>query len=169
MKPAFMLKRYAGYGLAGINLLLLGGLAYLWVDADGHLRNLIWLPPAAQSLTLDPVSLQRGAASADADVGRFVVIVDRPLFSSTRRPPPPPPPPPPPKPVDPLADLKIVGVYKEGDSGGILANLNGKVRRMRVGETIGEWKIQEVRGRDVVFVRGTEFRTLSLTPAPRRY
>ena len=123
----FMRRRGTGILLL-VNGALLAGGGYLWVDSQGELRNVAWVPPEAQAPSILAVGLPAGAGGGEADVNRFVATTDRPLFSPSRRPPPPPPPPAPPKPVDPLADIQLFGVYGGKASGGILAKFNGKIQ-----------------------------------------
>ena len=48
---------------------------------------------------------------------------------------------------------------------GAIARVEGKTRRIKLSETVGDWSLKEVRPRDVVFARGTETRVVSLRPA----
>lgn len=155
--------RLRGTGvLLALNVVLVAGGAYLWIDPQGALRDMVWVPPEAQPPQISPVGLPAGVGGGEADVNRFVATMDRPLFSPSRRPPPPPPPPAPPKPVDPLADIQLFGVYGGKESGGILARFNGKIQRVRLSESVGEWSVKEINGRDVTFARGDETRVMHL-------
>jgi len=155
-------RQHALWLLLALNLLLALEAAHLWVNRQGQLRDWHWHEPVAQQITLDKINLPRGAAGGEADLSRFVQVLDRPLFTATRRPPPPPPPPPPPKPVDPLADFELVGLVEQGAEGSVLAKQGGKVRRFHVGDAVGEWRLAAVKGRDVVFKNGAESRTITL-------
>lgn len=157
-----VLQKQSVWLLLGLNLLLALVLVLLWVGPHGRLRHMEWRAPEAQKIALDPVALQRGASGVEADTTRFVAILDRPLFSATRRPPPPPPPPAPPKPVDPLEGVKLVGVFQGGEDSGILAELNGKVQRLKLGAAVGEWILKSVNERTVTFANGKDVRTLTL-------
>lgn len=161
-KIRLAVRQYAVWLLLVLNLVLALEAVHLWVNRQGKLRDWLWNEPAAQQITIDKISLPRGAAGGEADLSRFVQVLDRPLFTATRRPPPPPPPPPPPKPVDPLADFELVGLVEQGAEGSVLAKQAGKVRRFRVGDAIGEWRLAAVKGRDVVFKNGSESRTITL-------
>ena len=103
-------------------------------------------------------------------MGRFVAVLDRPLFSPSRRPPPPPPPPAPPPPPDPFADLQLVGLLTGKDHAGVLARIEGKVRRVRVNESIGAWTLKSIQDREVTFTSGEATRVLRMAyvraPAP---
>lgn len=156
------LRQHALWLLLALNLLLALEATHLWVNRQGQLRDWQWREPTAQQITLDKISLPRGASGGEADLSRFVQVLDRPLFTATRRPPPPPPPPPPPKPVDPLADFELVGLVEQGAEGSVLAKQGGKVRRFHVGDAVGEWRLAAVKGRDVVFKNGAESRTITL-------
>jgi hypothetical protein len=154
------MKRYVMHILVALNAALVLVLLAMWFDAGGKLRNAQWPRPAAVkpefAAMLSPLALQR-----NDDVGRFVATLDRPLFSPNRRPPPPvaavvaPPP-------DPLANIQLFGVYSGSDGGGIIARVDGKMRRAAINDKIGEWTIKQIVDRDVTFVRGGETRVVSL-------
>ena len=161
-KIRLVIRQYAVWLLLALNLLLALEVVHLWVNRQGKLRDWLWQEPKEQQVSIDKISLPRGAAGGEADLSRFVQVLDRPLFTATRRPPPPPPQPPPPKPVDPLADFELVGLVEQGAEGSVLAKQGGKVRRFHVGDAVGEWRLSAVKGRDVVFKNGTESRTITL-------
>lgn len=146
-------------------LLLAGGLAWLWVDQQGHWRNLAWTPPKALPPDIKvPVSATPADGLAQA---QSAAIVARPLFAPDRRPPPPPAPPAPPvapPPPDPLANIQIQGIFS-GENTGILARVNGKVRRIKVNDSVGPWTLKSIDGRDVTFTQGEENRQLRLAYA----
>lgn len=144
--------------------LLSAGLASLWVDTQGHWLNLVWRAPAAKNPDVQPpAGLKLMVASPTA--GSYASIQERPLFAPDRRPPPPPAPPAPPPPPDPLADIQIYGVFS-GANSGILARVEGKMRRVKVDERLGEWVLKAIDGRNVTFAKGDEKRQLKLAYAP---
>lgn len=147
-----------------LNLVLAAALASLWWDADGQLRNVRWIPPAAVRGQIAALP-QLQPATADL-AAATLAVAERPLFSPARRPPPPPPPPAPPPPPDPLQTLQVVGVAGTGASASILARLDGKVRRIASGESVGEWQLKSASDREVVFDRKGELRAFRLTAAP---
>lgn len=169
MSASLFLRLRGGYVLLGLWLAAVAGLASMWLDSNGQLRDIVWTPPVPRPVQLELPALPAGAAGGDADVGRLVATLDRPLFSPSRRPPPPPPPPAPPKPVDPLADVQLFGVFGGNGVGGVLARFNGQLKRVKVNENIGEWTVKGVRDREVTFARGDETRVLRLAHqiAPR--
>lgn len=142
-------------------LLLSGGLAWMWFDEHAQLRNLAWVAPKA----LPPdIKVPAGPAKTDptiSDLSRYAAILERPLFAPERRPPPPPAPPPPP---DPFATIKIQGVFS-GANAGILASVDGKSRRVKINETIGNWTLKSIDGRDVTFIQGEEKRQVHMAYA----
>ena len=148
-----------------LNLLLAGGLAWLWFDENGHPRDLAWTPPAplAPEIARPPKKTSDttwGSASA-ANPSQYLALLERPLFAPDRRPPPPPAPPAAPPPPDPLANIQITGVFT-GDLAGIIANVDGKARRIRVNDNVGAWTLKSVAGRDVTFAQGSDSRQLRL-------
>ena len=154
------MKRFVMPMLMMLDAALVVVLLALWFDTGGQLRNATWQRPAAVkpdfAAMLSPMARQEGD-----NVGQFVATLDRPLFSPNRRPPPvvakadaPPP--------DPLANIRLYGVYSGAEGGGIIARVDGKMRRAAVNDKIGEWTITRVADRDVTFVRGGETRVVSL-------
>ena len=157
------MNRGTTISLAALNLLLAGVLLWLWVDPQGGLRNVHWQPPAPIKPALDSPSAA-SAALRDAGTGRVVALLERPVFSSTRRPPLPPvvakvvPPPPP----DPLNTLHLYGMFSGAEGGGVIARVDGKMRRVKISEPVGDWKLKAISGRNAVFGRGNETRTVPL-------
>lgn len=147
------------------NTLLATALGWLWFDQNGKLRNVHWRQPplVKPDVTLPPDP----KGDKPVDVSQFMVLLDRPVFSSTRRPPPPPPPPapppPPPPPPDPLDTTQIMGVFGSGTTGGVLARVDGRMRRIAIGESIGQWVLKNVGARDVRFERGADSRAVGLS------
>ena len=161
-----MMKRYALNLLLLLNATLALVLAWMWFAPDGSLRNAHWTAPpprtANYSAMLPPLP---GIASADTS--HFIAMLDRPLFSSSRRPPPPPPPPPPAQaqaPVDNLSTARLSGLFFGDGVGGIIINIAGKHRRVRLNEGVDGWLLKSIQERSVTFARGGESRTL---PLPR--
>lgn len=142
---------------------LVAWLVWLWFDAAGNLRNVTWQAPAPIAPDLGG-NIEPLPAAKAADVSQFMVTLDRPLFSPNRRPAPPPPKEGDAKPApDPLAGLHLFGLYTtdEGASG-MLVRLDGKMRRVGVNETLGGWKLQAIREREVTLVRDGEERVIPL-------
>ncbi len=143
--------------------LLSAGLASLWIDTQGHWQNWAWLAPAAKKPDMQPpAGLKLAATSPTAE--SYASIQERPLFAPDRRPPPPPAPPVPPPPPDPLANLQLRGIFS-GEQAGILASIDGKVRRVKVSESVGSWQLKSIDGRQVTFVQGGQTRQIQLSYA----
>ena len=149
-----------------VSTLLAGLLVWLWVGTNGALRGVHWQPPAAVRPDLGGLSAA-SIQKEDADVSRFMSILDRPVFSPTRRPPPPPPPPKVVAPVrpDPLDTIHLYGLFSGAGGGGVIARVEGKTRRVKVSETVGVWSLKEIRPREVVFAKGGENRVVPLMQA----
>ena len=145
-------------------LLLAAGLAGLWFDQHAQWRNLAWIGPKALPPELKlPASPMQADATA-SDPAQFAAILARPLFAPDRRPPPPPPPAAAELPPDPLANIKIHGIFS-GANAGILARVDGKMRRIKINETVGPWTLKSIDGRNVTFGQGNEKRQLPLAYA----
>ena len=142
--------------------------AAMWLRPLGGLRNAHWQPPAPL-----PPEVEVGASAVlegarAAGLSQSGAILERPLFAANRRPAPvkaaekadaPPPPP------DPLETTRIYGVFAAGGASGIIADLDGKPRRIPVGGALGPWRVVAVAGRDITFTRGAETRVIQLRQA----
>ena len=144
------------------NLALAGGLVWQWVTPQGEWRNVRWTPPAP----IKPVLTDSAFPAWSADLGSFVASLDKPLFSATRKPPakaaeaPP-------VAVDTLASVRVLGLYSsDGASGGAIVRSEGKVVRLKQGDTLGGWTVKEVRPLELVLARGGEKRTLDVKRGP---
>jgi hypothetical protein len=160
------MKRYAMVVLGVLNVVLVFGLLGAWFKPDGSLRNVHWIPPEPMSvdyLGSVPVLPARNAI----DMGRVVAMTDRPLFVAGRRPPPPPPPSSATEeaPVDNLSTAKVLGLYAGNGIGGVVLNIAGKNRRLRLQEAVDGWTLKSIEGNAVVFERSGQTRTLQLTRA----
>jgi hypothetical protein len=149
--------------LAGLNIFLTGVLAWLWVDPQGGLRGVHWQAPASIKPELGAPAASIGAQ--DADTARFMVIVDRPVFNTSRRPAPSMAKGSGPAKSDPLDSVHLYGLFSGGAGGGAIVRVDGKTRRVMVSESIGDWSLKEVRPREAVFARGPESRVVPLVQA----
>ena len=159
------MNRRLTFALLLVSTALAGLLIWLWIGPDGSLRGIHWRAPAAIRPDLGSLSVT-SIGRDDTEVSRYMAILDRPVFSPSRRPPPPPPP----KPVvpvraDPLDGIHLYGLFSGGGSGGVIARVEGKTRRIKVSEAVGDWSLKEIRPRDVVFAKGAESRVVPLMQA----
>lgn len=157
------MRRYLITSLLVANTALAVLLAWLWITPQGQLRSVRWTPPEPIKPTLT------GPASPpwSADLGSFMASLDRPLFSPTRKPPP--------KAdaalavaADTLNEVRILGVYSTGteNGGGAIVRAEGKIRRVRPGDTLGGWTIKGVRPSELMMARGDEERSLTVKLGP---
>jgi hypothetical protein len=143
----------------------------MWFDERAQLRQLTWAAPKPLAPDIKVPAGPPKTESTAGEASPYAVILERPIFAPDRRPPPPPPPPAPPTPPDPMANIQILGVFS-GEMPGILARVDGKVRRIKIAETIGSWTLKSISDRDVTFSQGEELRQMRLafvrldTPAP---
>ena len=148
--------------LVAVNVAVAALLAWLWLGPQGGARATTWVPPA-------PIRPDLGAGTPmltgfeDADTSRYMAILDRPVFSPSRKP----------APVasgpagapDPMQGIHLYGIYGGSQGGGVIVRVDGRSRRVKVSEALGDWTLQEVRGTQAVFARGAEVRTLALVQA----
>ena len=158
------MKRYALLALILLNGALAVWLGWLWFTPQGTVRNVRWLPPAAQQTDLSNL-LPALPRLVQTDTGRFIVLLERPLFSPTRRPPPPPPPPPAAAPVDNLSTARLSGVFEGPGGTGIIIQIAGKDRRLQLNQALDGWILRSVQGRQVTFGNGDQTRVLQLPRA----
>ena len=155
------MKRYTFHILLLVIASLIGILLAMWFHRDGRLRNIHWQPPPAQ--TQDFASMVPTLPGRQqSDTSRFLAMLDRPLFSPTRRPPPPPPPPAPVEAQEPLPNVHLYGLYGGDGSGGAIVRVDGKNRRVRLNESINGWKLSAIGERSITFKRGTRSRSIDL-------
>ena len=154
--------------LAVVNLGLAAGLASLWVDPHGQpLPELAWTSPSAVSPEIVAPQLALMTDPHAGNPSAYPDILARPIFAADRRPPPPPKPPvqpPPPPPPDPFVSVQLTGLFT-GESGGVLARVEGKMRRVKIGQQIGAWTLQAIEGREATFKQGEQERKLRLAYA----
>lgn len=159
------MKRPAIAILISVNVALAVVLAWLWFSPNGAIKNSVWTPPAAQKTDYAQM-IPPLPGNAQVDTSKFVAMLDRPLFMLTRRPPPPPPPPEASAPVDTLTTARISGVFSSSAGGGVIINLGGKDRRVRLNEAIeGGWTLQSISGSTVTFSGAGQSRSLTLPRA----
>ena len=166
-----MTGRHVRALLLSANVVAALALVAMWLQPGSGLRNTRWTAPAAvvadYRAMLPPLP-----EIVQTDTSQFLGMLERPLFSATRRPPPPPPPSPSAAPVEPppdnLRSATLSGVYTSADGGGAILTIAGKTRRMQVQQSFEGWTLQSVQERGVTFVRGGETLTLQLPKANLR-
>lgn len=153
-----MMRRYAILILAVLNMGLATVLIAFWVDVSGKLRNITWQAPAPHAVELGeaPAGLTRN----DTDMGRYLATLDRPLFSPSRRPAPAKADASTAQQVDALAGVQLSGVFGGGQFGGLIAKIEGKNKRVMLGEQIGDWTLKAVKGAEATLSRVDETRVL---------
>jgi general secretion pathway protein N len=107
----------------------------------------------------------KGASDGDAvdnpvavqPLAQLSATLERPLFSTTRRPPPKPsapvvsaPPPPPPAPPS----VVVLGIVTEDGIGHAAIRNGDKVMRVRAGDDVGGWKVEQIEPRRLVLSLG---------------
>ena len=153
--------------LVVLNLVLLGALLLAWVTADRSLRGTQWEPPAPR-LTDFSGQLPVLPTLAPLDTTNFVAMLDKPLFSATRRPPPPPPPPPvaaQEAPPDNFSTAKLTGIFNSGGVSGIIIRMAGKDSRVQLNQSLDGWALKSIAGRQATFASGGQTRVLQLLRA----
>lgn len=160
------MKRYISAILVAASVVLALVLAWMWFTPSGGLKNAHWEVPRGQKANLDDIVPRLGKAQA-MDHSQFLAMLDRPLFSLTRRPPPPPPvaaAEPPPPPPDYLADAVLSGVYigEDGKSGGIIIKFQGKDKSLPLQGLLDGWTLSSVADNRVYFTRAGVTKEIAL-------
>ena len=160
------MRRVALPLLVILNAGLLCFLAWVWFTPDGQLRGMRWQSPAPVKVDLQAL-LPALPGQGQADTSQFLGMLERPLFSPTRRPPPPPPPPKAevPEPVNRFAQAKLTGVFEGAGVGGIIINYEGKDRRVPLNGTLDGWKLLSVTGAQATFSQRGQTRVVQLQRA----
>lgn len=138
--------------LVAINVALLVMLGRLWVAPDGRLHGVDWHAPAPL-----PPAIDAGPRLPDvgADLTRFVATLERPLFVPSRRMPPPPAASAPVVVAEVAPDVKVLGLYGSAEAGGgMIARIDGQVRRVKIGAGVGRWVLKAVRPGEAVLALG---------------
>lgn len=139
--------------LAG-NVALALWLAWLWVTPAGQVKGVQWQQPAPLPPALDG---DTPLPETGVDTGRYVAMLERPLFSPSRRMPPPPQAASAPPVVDTPPDIRVLGLYgssADGAVGGMVARIDGQVKRVKVGDAVGRWTLKALRPGEAVLSMG---------------
>lgn len=146
-------------------------LASLWLDQQGQWVSTGWVAPPAKAPDLKAPGLLPIGADSVADAAGYVSVQERPVFAPDRRPPPVVQP----AQMDPFAGIQIFGVLT-GANAGVMARIDGKVRRVKIDENVGAWTLKSINDRSITFTQGDQTRELRLayaklntvTPQPAR-
>lgn len=140
-----------------LNVALVAALVWLWRDE----QRLQWAEPAALAPSLDDVVTAE--AAEPPEVSRYRETLERPLFAATRKIAPKRDPAEAEAAEDALKDVRLLGTYGAGSRGGIIVVRGGKVERLRVGSSIGAWKVAGEEGRGAALISASgERRRLEL-------
>ena len=158
--------------------LILGGVAVTRAHAQTQSQPQPQTQPRPQVQAHAPATPTAGLASPLAvhPLDRLSATRERPLFSPSRRAPAPPPapiigPPPPPPPPEP-PNVTLVGIVMEAEEArAIVRSGPNEVRRVRIGDDIGGWKVAQIEGRRLVLKLDSRVATFSMfsghrNPAP---
>lgn len=160
-------------GLILVSLAAASALAWAWLPSAGRTERMHWRSPAPVIPDISIPASEPDGATAGSDTMSTAYLMaqmqERPLFRIDRRPYVPPPPPPPvakeePPPRDSWSTAKLTGLF-QGDVSGAIVLLDGKERRMRLGDTIEGWRLERIEPRRLVIVRGAQQRDIELKRA----
>ena len=156
--------------------LMLGGVAVTRAHAQTQPQTQPQPQVQTHAATTPAAGLVSPLAAHPAD--RLSATRERPLFSPSRHPPPPPPvaiisPAPPPPPPGP-PNVTLVGIVIDADEARAIVQSGPKneIRRVRIGDDIGGWKVVQIEGRRLVLKLDSRLATFSMfsgrgNPAPR--
>jgi len=166
------LSRFLPSLLAGTGAVLMLAVVLLqWQDADAPIATPV--PRAAPGAATLPAS--KTMAAITLDPAEESLVLERPLFSPTRRPPPPPPPPSsataagggatkPSVPEPPPMNFTLVGIVRDLTSSlALLQPTNGKrVMSLRAGQALDGWMLVSIGTDSASFRNGAAVRELVL-------
>lgn len=140
--------------LANVGLTL--WLASLWFTPQGRLLDVSWRAPSPVAPALDTID---SLPSIGVDAARYIATLEHPLFSPSRRPPPPPQAASATPVSDAPPDLFVLGLYGSHEDqadakGGVIVRVDGQVKRLKVGDTIGPWTLKAIRPGEAVLSLG---------------
>lgn len=158
------MKRHLSAILIAVNAALAALLAWLWL-APGSQERSHWTAPAPRTTDYEALVPPLGKPQP-MDQREFLAMLDRPLFSITRRPPPPPPPPSDtaaaPPPPDRLSTAVLSGIYAGNGVGGVIIKFDGKDKSVPLNGQLDGWTLKSLADNRAYFSRGGETRTLTL-------
>lgn len=146
--------------LLAANLLAAAGCAALWITPQGQVRNIQWAAPAPLMPEIGALPKIESAAFS-SEPAFYAATVERPLFSPDRRGAPPAPVDAPAAVADSLSEAHLFGLIA-GDEPFALIRAEGKLARLRLNQTVGQWVLTAVGDREATFTRGPETRVLKL-------
>ena len=166
------LSRFLPSLLAGtVAVLMLAVVLLQWQDADAPIATPV--PRATPGAATLPAS--KTMAAITLDPAEESIVLERPLFSPTRRPPPPPPPPSsataagggatkPSVPEPPPMNFTLVGIVRDLTSSlALLQPTNGKrVMSLRAGQALDGWMLVSIGTDSASFRNGAAVRELVL-------
>ena len=154
-------------GMLAVNGALVCVLAAMWLGPQGALRHTNWTEPAPKSPSLDDATkslLQINPAVNAA----FPQVLERPVFVAERRPELPKPPTDAqaaaPVPIA-LDEVVLTGIVTGPKLTALLARVEGAPRMLKVGDHVGEWSLDRIRGRVASFSHAGQTRELTLKPS----
>lgn len=156
-----MISRRALAIYAAALALMLVLLAALWWAPGPLAAWRQWQAPPPQAPNLDDVRAAVLRANPAA-AALSPVVTERPLFNDTRRAalPATSAASAPKRAPSPIEQARLQGVIAGPTLSGVMLEEDGKARFVRVGESVGDWKLARLRDRQAVFVRGGQERTL---------
>lgn len=155
------MSRYTLHALLGINAVLFMVLLWMWVDTTGGVRNIRWQVPDKQTADYAAM-LPQLPQLAQADTSRFIAMLDRPVFSPTRRPPPPPPPPVAQPQLDRLSQARLLGVLAGEGFTGVILMVDNKARRIALHSDLDGWVLKSAQGQSATFEKAGQTHVLYL-------
>lgn len=163
MKRPF--KQHALRLLVGLNAVLLCVLIALWFAPDGSLRSVAWMPPEPR-LTNFASQLPVLPRPAPADISAFVALLEKPLFSPSRRPPVIEAP----KevvvvPVDNFSSAKLTGIFNSAGASGLIMTMAGKDMRVQLRQSVDGWVLESLTDHQATFANSGQTRVLQLKRA----
>lgn len=158
------LKRHALQLLVGLNVVLFGILVACWVTPSGALRGATWAAPAPR-LTDFASQLPALPGPAPADITAFVGLLERPLFSPTRRPPAATPQDTPAAKADNFSTAKLTGIFNSAGASGLIMHMGDKDMRVQLHQSLDGWTLKSLTDREATFASGGQTRVLQLKRA----
>ena len=139
-------------------------LAALWFGPGPAAGWRQWQAPQPQPPNLDDV--QAAALRFNPAAGAaYPQVLERPLLNPARRPQASASAGPEAAPPTAIEEATMQGIVAGATLTGVFLEEKGEARFVRIGEKVGDWALESIRGREIVFRRGAEQRKIELAPA----
>ena len=147
--------------LLAVPVVLALALAALWLGLGPAAAWRQWQAPEPQAPNLDDVKAATLGFNPAAGAA-YPQVLERPQLNPARRPQAAASAVPEAAPPTAIEEAKMQGIVAGATLTGVFLEEKGEARFVRLGEKVGDWTLQSIQGRDILFKRGSEERRIEL-------